>query len=126
MMETGYPVGLAILIALADGTTSLNFSTGGGMLGSGDCPPVAEASKAFVLEAERMMDYMLSASEFPCTLAGEVRFIMLTYEGRFTYLALVEELAAGHHPFSTLYTRARETMEQLHLLSEKKRFGHPS
>ena len=55
MMETGYPVGWATLIALADGTTSLNFSTGGGMLGSGDYIPVAEASRAFVVEAERRL-----------------------------------------------------------------------
>jgi hypothetical protein len=121
MMETGYTVGLATLIALADGTTSLNFSTGGGMLGSGDYIPVAEASKAFVVEAELAMDQMPLASEFPLPEAGEVRFNILTYAGSFTSVALEEELAAGQHPFSLLYARARETLEQLRLLAEKKR-----
>ena len=124
MMETGYPVGWATLIALADGTTSLNFSTGGGMLGSGDYKPVAEASRAFAVETELILDQMSLASEFPLPEAGEVRFNILTYEGRLSSLALEEELAAGQHPFSSLYTKARETLEQLRLLAEMKRGVH--
>ena len=81
LMETGYPVGSATLIALADGTTSLYYSTGGGMLGSGEYIPVAEASKALVVEAEIHLRPMTPSTDFPLPEVGEVRFILLTYAG---------------------------------------------
>ena len=65
LMETGYEVGIATLVSLADGTTSLYYSTGGGMLGSADYTPVAEASKALVSQAENHLQQMSSADNFP-------------------------------------------------------------
>src|SRR4030042_4174386 len=55
MMETGYAVGFATLVSLADGTTSLYYSTGGGMLGSADYSPVANASNGLVAQAENQI-----------------------------------------------------------------------
>ena len=36
LMETGYPEGVATLVALGDGTTSLYFGNGGGVIGAGE------------------------------------------------------------------------------------------
>ena len=80
-METGYTVGIATLVSLADGTTSLYYSTGGGMLGSADYTPVAEASKALVAQAENHLQSMSSGDKFPLPEVGQVRFIFLTYSG---------------------------------------------
>src|SRR5689334_9394559 len=44
LMETGYPGAVATLAALADGTTSLYLSSGGGMIGAGGHTRVAEAT----------------------------------------------------------------------------------
>lgn len=52
LMETGYPQGIATLVSLADGTTSLYFSNGDGMIGGGQHANIAQASKAFVAAAE--------------------------------------------------------------------------
>ncbi len=41
LMETGYPRGTATLVALADGTTSLYLSGGGGIIGGGSHEAVA-------------------------------------------------------------------------------------
>jgi hypothetical protein len=35
LMETGYPEAVATLVAVADGTSSLYFSNGGGFIGVG-------------------------------------------------------------------------------------------
>ena len=120
-METGYLVGSATLIALADGTTSLYYSTGGGMLGSGEYTPVAESSKALVAEAETHLQFMTPSTDFPLPEVGQVRFILLTYAGNYSDAAIERMLVAGKHPLSPLFTRAHETLEQLRLLSEKKR-----
>jgi hypothetical protein len=44
LMVTGYPEAVATLVAVVDGTSSLYFSNGGGLLGAGTHETVAEAS----------------------------------------------------------------------------------
>jgi len=121
LMETGYTVGTATLVSLADGTTSLFYSTGGGMLGSGEYTPVAEASKALVAQAENHPQHMSSTNKFPLPEVGQVRFILLTYTGIFSAEAPEKIIASGTHLLSPLFTRANETLTQLRLLAEKKR-----
>ena len=121
LIETGYAVGSATLVALADGTTSLYYSTGGGMLGSGEYSPVAEASKALVAQAESHIKDMSSTDEFPLPGVGQVRFTLLTYSGILSAEAPEETIASGNHPLSSLFARAHETLSQLRLLAEKKR-----
>jgi hypothetical protein len=120
MMETGYQVGSATLVCLADGTTSLYYSTGGGMLGSAEYAPVSEASKALVSQAENHLNHLSSINEFPLPEVGQVRFIILTFSGSLTGEAPEKTLAAGKRRLSPLYSNAHETLEQLHLLAEKK------
>jgi len=121
MMETGYKVGSASLVCLADGTTSLYYSTGGGMLGSAEYTPVSEASKALVSQAEDHLNHFLSGNEFPLPEVGQVSFILLTFSGLHTAEVPEKTLAAGKHLLSPLYLKAHETLEQLRLLAEKKR-----
>ena len=124
LMETGYKVGSATFVALADGTTSLYYSTGGGMLGSGEFSPVAEASKSLVAQAEDHLQQVSLSYEFPLPEVGQVRFIFLTYTGLFTGEAPEKILAAGGHRFSPLFRKAHEILEQLKLLAEKKHRVH--
>jgi hypothetical protein len=119
-METGYDVGTATLVSLVDGTTSLYFSTGGGMLGSGDYAPIAEASKALVAQAENHLSQLAFTLEFPLPAVGQVRFSCLTYSGVCFAQAAEVSLQSGDHPLSPLYKLAHETMEQLRLSPEKK------
>jgi hypothetical protein len=120
LMDTGYTVGTATLVALADGTTSLYYSTGGGMLGSGEYTPVAEASKALVTQAENHLQQMSSTEKLPLPEVGQVRFTLLTYSGTFTAEASEKTLASRNHPLSHLHTLGHETLNQLRLLAEKK------
>jgi hypothetical protein len=122
LVETGYEIGAATLVSFADGTTSLYYSTGGGLLGSSDYTPLAEASKILVSEAERHLQHMSkSKEEISLPSVGQVSFIVLTFSGAFSAQAPEEQLASGSHSLSLLYTKARTTMEQLHILSDKKR-----
>jgi hypothetical protein len=125
LMETGYQVGSATLVLLADGTTSLYYSTGGGMLSSGKYFPIAEASKALIAEAERHLQYMSLINETPLPDVGQVRFIILTYSGMYAGEAPEKTLTAGKHQFSPLFLKAQETLKQLRSLSEKGRDNHP-
>lgn len=48
VMEFQRPGAAVTLVSLADGTTSLYFSNGGGIIGAGGHPPVAKATRDFL------------------------------------------------------------------------------
>src|SRR5260221_10600578 len=48
VMETGYPKAVATLVALADGTVSLYFSNGGGLIGPGPQAGPQRAGQTFL------------------------------------------------------------------------------
>jgi hypothetical protein len=120
VLELGYEVGSATLVALADGTTSLHYSTGGGLLGRGDYAPVAKASKALVAFAQKYRYQMKTSQEFPLPIAGQVRFVLLAYSGTYAAEALEKSLSTGDNPLASLYQHAQETLRQMRMLAEKK------
>jgi hypothetical protein len=119
LMETGYAVGTASLVSLVDGTTSLYYSTGGGFLGSPDYSPLAQASKALVMEAQKAYPEMSQVEDVPLPSIGQVRFTCLTFAGWLSAEVPEKILAGGNHPLSRIYALGRETLSQLRVLSEK-------
>jgi hypothetical protein len=118
-METGYPVGTATLFCLVDGTTSLYYSTGGGMLGSAEYTPVAEAAKALVTQAESLLSQLTIDGEFPLPQVGQVRFYCFTYTDIYSTQAAELTLKSGDHPLSAFYVLAHESLNQLRLSAQK-------
>ncbi len=119
-MEMNYKVGSATLAVLADGTTSLHYSTGGGLLGRGDYTPLAEASKALIAESENYLSLTSITKEFPLPEAGQVSFILLTFSGVSTATASAISLTSNNHPLAPLFHGAQEILGQLRLLAEKR------
>ena len=77
-MDTRYPEAVMTLVALADGTTSLYFSNGGGMIGGGQHSRVAAATKRLVEIASRSLDLLSAASDFPLPPPGVMQLIAVT------------------------------------------------
>src|SRR5262245_22254743 len=73
LMETGYAQGPVTLVVIGDGTTSLYYPTGGGVIGAGPHPAVAAASTALLVTADALKDAAAPARnvDFPAT--GKVR-----------------------------------------------------
>lgn len=121
LVETGYEVGTATLVSLADGTTSLYYSTGGGLLGSSDYSPLAEASQNLVLQAEKFLHHMSqSVGDLPLPAVDQVSFIFLTFYGIVSTQAPEQRLTSGKHVLSPLFMDARAILEQLRILADKK------
>jgi hypothetical protein len=120
LIETGYEVGTATLMSLVDGTTSLYYSTGGGMLGSGEFAPLAEASKALVAQAEAQLPLMKPSTKIELPKVGQVKFNLLTYSGILSAQAPEKSLASSQHPLSPLFTQAQITLRRLRALTEKR------
>lgn len=103
VMETGSCAGHYSLVALADGTTSLYFSSGGGVIGAGERPEVRQASHHFI---ERGNEFLTQAK--PCNSteppnAGMTQFFFLSFEGIRSYIAQEVSLGEMQDPLSPLF-----------------------
>ncbi len=121
LMEIGYPEAVVSLVSLADGTTSLYFSNGGGMIGGGEHPAVAQASKALVATAEQYFAHMAVTTTFPLPATGRVKFYILTFSGAFTAESVESELSKANHNLFPLYAHGQEVITQFRLMQEQKK-----
>lgn len=119
VMELGLE-STATLIALADGTVSLYFETGGGLIGSGTRSNINEAAGRFIHAAENVpQESFQSAQEFPLPEQGGVRFYVLTYRGVLTAQAKGEALDQQDHPLFPLFFAGHTLLTELRMLEEQ-------
>jgi hypothetical protein len=121
LMETGYPGGIATLVALADGTTSLYLSGGGGMIGAGGHPQVAAATLRLLGAVEQQLDRMPATLDTVLPEAGRVALRALTYSGQHAVEADEADLAYGRHPLSPVFHAAHDVITELRLIDEARR-----
>src|SRR4051812_19903215 len=72
----------ATLVAMADGTTSLYSSTGGGTIGAGAHQAVADATHALLALVDRRLDEFGEDDDSEQPIGARVRFFVLTPDGR--------------------------------------------
>ena len=115
LMEMGYPEGTATIVALADGTTSMYTSTGGGVIGGGQHEAVAAASRRFLAEAERTDAPLEPApsADVGVPPSGVVSFVVLAYSGTRTGAVDEDEVASMGHPLSRLYAAGQDVITAL-------------
>lgn len=113
LVDIGLDGGSATVLAMADGSTSLYTSAGGGIIGGGSHEKVAESSKVLVSEAQRQRGLLVSDWKDSPLENGEVRFIALTTTGRLAARARAADLAAGNHVLSSLFVAANNVITQL-------------
>ena len=103
LMETGYPEAVATLVALADGTTSLYFSNGGGVIGAGDHASVRAAGDALLSTAEAHLAGFTPANATPLPELGRVRFYVRTFGATLGAEAEERALGEGRHPLAPMF-----------------------
>jgi hypothetical protein len=108
LMETGYAEAVATLVAVSDGTVSLYFSNGGGIIGAGEHEVVRGVADSFLADAASYTARASPTAEFPLPSRGRVRFYLVTPGGVYTADALEGDLGAERHAFSPLFFRGHE------------------
>ena len=121
LMEMGAEGGSATVVSLADGTTSLYFSTGGGIIGGGGHEMVQLASKAFVAAAGNDSCFMTNTQQFPLPQEGRVRFYALTVSGVLSAEADENTLGERKHQLSSLFHAGQDVITQLRMATETPR-----
>lgn len=123
LMETGYPNGIATLVSLADGTTSLYTSTGGGMIGGGKHARVAAATRSFLIAAEDHLDLLSPDADSDIPGVGRVIIRALTYQGRYRAEVSEDDLGSGRHPLSVAFRAAHGVLTELRTIDQARGTG---
>ena len=115
LMETGYPNAVATLVGVADGTSSLYFSNGGGFVGAGTHAAVADANRRW-LEAGRMfLPELHEVADPPLPDVGMTQFVAVTPQGLRAVVAAEDDLGKGRHPLSSFFYAAQDVITQIRL-----------
>jgi len=103
VMDWGSEPGVVTVVALEDGTASIYYSSGGGMIGgSQSYESIRAAAKLAVSEAARCRHQMTLTTTFPTPCRGQVYFYALTDSGTYFATGTQQELEENRHPLSGL------------------------
>lgn len=121
LMETGLKDGGAYsLIVLADGTTSLYFSTGAGVIGAGRHEQVRTASTNLLVGANYYLSEAKATTSHPLPSAGQVTFYFLSYEGLFSYTTREQSLGEGRDKLSKLFHAGHQVIAEVRQLEQNR------
>ena len=121
LMETVQSGAVVTLVGMADGTTSLYFSNGGGIIGSGQHEPVAVATKAWLARAAaEFASSMTATTEFPLPAPGQARFYLVYADRVLTAEAVENHLGYNRHPLSLLFHEGHKVINQVRLHSPRR------
>ncbi len=117
LMETGYPTGSATLVCLADGTTSLYTSTGGGVIGGGAHEAVVRENARLLAVLNDHLAEMSASTDLSLPQEGRTVIRALTAAGPRRYEAAEKELGEGRSVLSPVFHAAHAVITQLRLIS---------
>ena len=121
IMETGLEDACYSLVAVVDGSTSLYFSGGGGIIGGGQNPEGAAASKAFLDFSKRFDGQLTSTTQFPLPRPGMTRFYIIRKDAVLTGEFKEEDLGNEKLPLSPLFHKGHELISMIRLIEEKRK-----
>jgi hypothetical protein len=115
LMETGYPEAVATLVGVADGTSSLYFSNGGGFIGAGTHAAVAEANRRWLESGLTFLHELSVVADPPLPGEGMTQFVAVTPGGLRSAVAPEDDLGEGRHELSPFFYAAQDVITQIRL-----------
>ena len=126
LMESGFPEGAYTLVAAFDGTASLYYSKGGGLIGAGDHVNVRPESLKVVKMAEECLKHMKKVDAFPIVKPGSTTFYIVTRNGVFSYTAKEDDLGEKRDKnLSDLFHQCHSLITEMRITDEKRQAEQP-
>lgn len=119
LVEMGRPNAAVTLVAVADGTASLYFSNGGGMIGLGAHADVRAESMKLVEISGTNLQKMKKVESFPLPMPGEVRFYVVTPDGIMSAKTTEASLGMRDHELHDLFGQAHALITQMRIADQK-------
>ncbi len=110
MMDWPIETAMVTLVSFADGTTSLYFSNGGGIIGAGAHEPVVRAAARFLAVSELLLAGFVPTVDFDQPDSGTVRFFARTPTSTLVADAVLKDIEAGTHLLLPLFARAQDVI----------------
>jgi len=117
LMELPVSGSVASLLASADGTTSLYFGTGGGIIGGGKHAQVRAANRRFLVALDAALDATAPVADFALPRPERIAFAVLTHDGKRGADVSEADLRAGTHPLSKAFMAGHEVIAYLRAAS---------
>ncbi|MCA9393751.1 MAG: hypothetical protein KC900_06070 [Candidatus Omnitrophica bacterium] len=119
LMEIGHPDGVVTLIVLADGTVSLYYENGGGLIGAGGEAEVHKAAEEFLKVVEGHHRHFQEAHVGKLPEDGQVLFYVLTYRrGILTGEASETKLGDKTHGLTEVFFAGHNVISELRKIEE--------
>ena len=118
LMETGYPEAVATLVGVVDGTSSLYFSNGGGVIGAGTHAAVADANRRLLETSLTYLPQLSATSHPPLPDEGMTQFVAVTPQELRGAVARADDLGEGRHELTPLFYAAQDVITQIRLSRE--------
>jgi hypothetical protein len=96
------------LVAMKDGTTSLYFGNGGGIIGAGQHDVVRMATLDFINLVQKYLPATEIANDYPPAEKQQVIFYFMTHEGKRKITEQESKLVNGESTISALFIKAQE------------------
>ena len=116
-----FRVGEAVvfLAAVAEGSVSMYFSTGGGVIGGGQHAAVRAAGQRFLETVETSLPQFEPRESFEPVRQERTSFIVQTYQGKLGADVLDVDVRRKSSPLAACYGAAQDLITQLRLASPK-------
>jgi hypothetical protein len=115
LMETGLARAAATLVGVADGTTSLYYSTGGGVIGAGTRRDVGIATARWLQTCGELLDQLSPVADPPLPSEGTVQFVAVTPGGLLGAVVPAADLGERRHALSPLFYAGHDVITQVRL-----------
>lgn len=121
LMETGYSEAVASLVAVADGTVSIYFSNGGGIIGSGEYPQVRDVGLELISEAGLYLKQLSKTEIYPLPKKSFTTFYVVTKSGTYTASVLEDDLGNERHDLSPIFFAGHKLIAYVRAADEYRR-----
>jgi hypothetical protein len=117
------PAGTATLVCMADGTTSLYLSSGGGFIGTGFHEPVRIATRQALRLASDLASTFSPSGGHDSAPRDAVSFSILTISGIRVATAPMPALIGRTHPLAPLFEAVNNVVTQVRLVTTAQQTG---
>ena len=101
------------LICIADGTVSMYFGSGGGIIGAGEHDSVRTAARECLKKSEEILEHLKNFAPLHLQNEGTIKFHVLTYDGIRSDEAETDEIDSGNHYLSELHYYAQSVITEV-------------
>ena len=118
LMETAYPEATFSLVAVSDGSASLYFSNGGGIVGAGQHQSVRKHALSFLDSAFENLKYTEKTRETLLAKVHHTIFYLITESGIYLADELESDLGNNKHKLSSLFHHGHSLITAIREIDE--------